>query len=204
MVRKYYTLEDLINHYSNEDQGWDTKLDCGEVIDGYLTNLAQAVFAVILSSSSPVKQTRANELFCRYIAPSFKKHFIGYLELDDNGAIHDSDVYQEWMRKFIVILNATYDRYSVLLAGYESIRARLLDPVKTIVESKYNDTPQNVQGVYEWSTDDHLTNVSKTETANDVNSPISRLDEVNRLIDDYYLNWRDQFNDIFLFNDIFW
>lgn len=135
-----------------------------------------------MSETSPVNTEIANKLFCIYLAPAFKRVYIGSSKTEDEA----EDAYKEFTRKFLYILNTSYDKYKKMLEIYESEKNNLMKGVSVTSESKFNDTPQDVQGIYDWSTDDHLTNVTKSTTTADSATVIARIDEIDRLLKDYY------------------
>lgn len=194
MTKYYYTLQDLVE--KTLGVAWPEDLDVGKTHSGppgtWLYMIHSNLFDTIPSA---INQDASDNLFCIEIAPQYKNKFIGYVydEADEE------QLYKEWWRKFLFVLNTSYDKYSKLIELNESIKNNLLDAITSVSESKFNDTPQNIQQSYDWSDDDHLTNVSRTSTSADVTSKIARLDEVNRLLKDFYDEWAKEFERLFIY-----
>lgn len=189
-TRKYYNFIEFIKYYMED---WDKELAAGVVINNYLYNLAEAVFPdVEFPADAAVRSPIANKLFCSFIAPSFKYYYIAYKDCGDDETT-DQELFEDFFSTFLLVLNDTFDKYNVILTNYTNSRESLMDDIKVSSEVKYNNTPQNAQGTYDWSDDDHLTNVSRSETNNPMATKIARLDEINNLLRLYYTEWRNKF-----------
>lgn len=207
MIRTYYTLEDLIIHYFSE---WPIRLDLasdiiiqdGGVRSTYLKLLALAFGGESFDlTNSPLATNEANSLFCRYIAPLYKDAYVGYADNAQTG--DDVKVYQDFFRKFSTLLNNNADKYIKMISIFEAEKNKLMDDVTSYTESKFNDTPQaNNAGAYDWSDDNHLTNVSRNTTSSQVATKMARIDELDRLITNYYKKWLKDFKSIFLYGGI--
>lgn len=199
MKRVYYTLEDLVKFKFDE---WPEELDIGELPEvveneNFLVSLIDSYHPDILTEGSVVKNNKSNILFCRYIAPRFKDMYVNYTDSD----LEEDYLYKYFIRYFVLKLNFTFLKYAKLIDIYDGVKDALMEDIKRSNEVKFNDTPQNVQGSsYDWSDDDHLTNVTRTEIIDPVTTKIARLAEVESIIKDYYTQWANEFKEIFIYD----
>lgn len=199
-TRTYYTLEDMILDLFT---GWDVRLDLGQPFsfnaDTFFLTVIKDLYApTVITTDTVIGGDVANTLFCKYIAPRNKQMFVTYID----GAVTDDEIkagYKDFIRKYIFILNSTYDRYSKLIELYAAEKNNLMADVKSYSESKFNDTPQNVQGTFSFDTDDHLTNVTRNEVSNEIATKMARINEIDELMKNVYLDWANQFNKLFLY-----
>lgn len=75
----------------------------------------------------------------------------------------------------------------------------LMSDPSSSTEMKFNDTPQNTQGVYDWSDDNHLTNVTKTTTTTPVGTKMERINEIQESFRDLYSDWAREFGGLFIY-----
>lgn len=201
MTKYYYTLEDLV---IGQIGAWVYQFDIG--VPFKLYDIEDAVLYLhktfypdyTPSSTEAITKTISNNLFCTNLAPQYKHMFIGYA-YDDSEESRER-VCADFWRKFLFVLNTSYDKYAKLIELNESIKDNLMDSIHSSTENKFNDTPQNVQGEYDWSTDDHLTNVQRASVDTDGATKIARLDEVQKLLKDFYDEWAKEFERLFIFD----
>lgn len=105
--------------------------------------------------------------------------------------------------KIIDIIQFTYDKYASILDSYDTAKTKLLDKMnKTISGSdtrRDNDTPQDGG---DYSDDNHTSFISQGQVDNEENwddTPIiERLDKIERLYQQTFRNWLDEFKDLFI------
>lgn len=200
MIRQYFTLEDFVKHFANE---WPMELDLGLEYhypqdETYLSFLYSLLYTIAPTAQGNFKSEQANTLFCKYIAPKFKELAIDYADCEITDDMKDV-MGKNFIRKFNVILNSSFLKYAKLIEAYEAEKDHLLDDVKSASETKFNDTPQNVQGNFSFDTDEHLTNVSRTESSNQVATKMARINELDALLKDYYSAWSNEFGGLFMY-----
>ena len=201
MKRTYYSLEDLV---ISAVGAWNPTLNVGGEVKLSGTPLIEVLIqefsGTTIPQDSKLKDSKANKLFCTYIAPRYKNTFVSFLD----GTVASEDVtkeYADWILNFVVIFLRTFLKYDKMLTLYEDSKNKLLDEVKSFSESKFNDTPQNASSAqYDWSTDNHLTNITRVESGTDLDTVIARLDEVENNIKDYYTRWADEFGGLFIYD----
>lgn len=105
--------------------------------------------------------------------------------------------------KIIDIIQFTYNKYASILDSYDTAKTKLLDKMnKTISGSdtrRDNDTPQDGG---DYSDDNHTSFISQGQVDNEENwddTPIiERLDKIERLYQQTFRNWVDEFKDLFI------
>lgn len=201
MIRTYLTFEDFIKSRSYGGN-WPQLIEDGVPFMQGNKNFLEFIFTEtgsVFKNSSPVKQEMSNDLFCTLICPRFKDMFIGYIDGEVDDEIKE-EVFKDFRRKFLYTLNSSYDKYNKLISIYTAEKDHLMDDIKAVSESKFNDTPQEIQGGnYNWSSDDHLTNISRNETSAQVASKIARISEIDRLLKDYFDEWCKEFKGVFIY-----
>lgn len=186
MIKHYYTLKDLVE---NQLTDWPWQFDVGKPYKYGTKNILEYLHSTFypehtVDITEPIGKDLANKLFCLEIAPQYKNVYIGYAFDDSEDSMQD--VFNDWWIKFLFLLNTSYDKYAKLIELNETIKDHLLDAISSTSESKFNDTPQNVQGVYDWSDDDHLSTITRNTVTNDTDTKIDRLDNINNKLKDFY------------------
>lgn len=200
MIRHYLTLEDFIKSRSYNGE-WPQLLEDGVAFMQGPKNFLEYIFtesSSVFPNKAPVKQDISNNLFCNLICPAYKETYIGYVDCELTDEAKEA-AFKKFRRNFLYVLNNSYEVYSKLIGIYESEKDKLMDDIKSETESKYNDTPQNVQGIYDWDTDDHLTSVTRNTSSTQIASKIARIAEIDRLLKDYYDEWAKQFGGLFIY-----
>ena len=91
------------------------------------------------------------------------------------------------------------DLLKAIETDYEQKENDLLNQIESSAENevKFNDTPQNGG---DFTTDDHLTNISKTKTTSKVDgaTAMERIDEIRRRFTDLYNDWANRFDRLFI------
>ena len=107
-----------------------------------------------------------------------------------------------WTRRFLGVLNRTYERYILILDAYASEKAKMMDDVKSTssTKRKHNDTPQNAntEGVYEG--DNYISDFTKFDTENKTEfaTKMARLNEIEEGYSNVMADWVDEFKKTFL------
>ena len=111
-------------------------------------------------------------------------------------------VINSWFRKFLMVLNRTYERYILILDEYASARAKMMDDVKssTLSKRKHNDTPQNPNTSDVYEGDNYISDFTKFETENNTEfaTKMARLNEIEQGYSNVMDDWVDEFQKIFL------
>lgn len=110
---------------------------------------------------------------------------------------------RRFLSKIIDVIEFTYNKYSSILKAYEDSKTHLMDQMsKTISGSdtrRDNDTPQDGG---DYSDDDHTSFISQGELENkeywDDTPIIERLEKIEKLYQQTYKNWLDEFKDMFI------
>lgn len=105
--------------------------------------------------------------------------------------------------KIIDIIQFTYNKYASILDSYDTAKTKLLDKMnKTISGSdtrRDNDTPQDGG---DFADDTHTSFISQGQVDNEENwddTPIiERLDKIERLYQQTFRNWLNEFKDLFI------
>lgn len=199
MTRQYYTLKEVLDHINE----WHYEYWTGKVVEADETGFngfQKFLFAAGIGDSTftdVINSEEANILWCEYIVPTFCNMCPIYL---DNDVELNSVAIREFARKLVSILTKSYEYYKIMLGYFNQAKNNLMDNIKSITESKFNDTPQSSYGTnYNWSDDNHLTNITRNETSTELGSKISRLKEIEDNITDYYEKWLNEFRWLFVY-----
>ena len=105
----------------------------------------------------------------------------------------------KFLYHFFALLEASYQKFYKILDSYEALQSTLLDALKSTskVETKFNDTPQ-MGGDY--TSDPYMTTYTNVGGENEDMgaTPMSRLDEIQRLYDGVLDRWAIQFSNMFV------
>lgn len=131
----------------------------------------------------------------------FPKYWNCYIIIKFNPNATDEELdhgWGQWMDKFVHILGFTAERYLKLIETYEASKNKLLSKVSSGNSSivRFNDTPQE-EG--DFANDQHTTNItsSETESTTDFDTPIKRIEEIDRYLVDFYTKWANEFDILF-------
>lgn len=193
MIRKYFTLKDLFDIVAPLKDYMYT----GKVEEHAIKNITQAFYPSL--TDTILDTAEANTLWCTYIVPRYYNMACFYVDLVNPESEFYEEEWRNWFRKFNSILVRNYEKYKLMIGYFNAAKNNLMDNIKSTSESKFNDTPQNVQGIYDWSDDDHLSNITRNETSTELGSKISRLKEIEDNITDHYDKWADEFGGLFIY-----
>ena len=172
----------------------------------YNTVLIQYPFIKLESgvySSTPV----VDKLF-----DSIRQRFINSLlvyPVDQNG-----DFVKGFINNFLSILINTYNKYSLIIGKYETLKDGILDGITVTVDEdgtvdstqRFNDTPQSYDEDGETFIDaDYTSNVNignasnsrNVTTVDDRELLVERLNKVQNQLNDLYLSWSNEFTRLF-------
>ena len=143
-----------------------------------------------------------NSLF-EYIYKRFFNEAAIYLERQiTNFHDRESDLVkalESWWMKFFSVYRGTYWKYNELIDYYTSAKTKLMDGIKASnsIKNRINDTPFNGG---DYTDDNHTSQFSKSEgeTTEERDSPIARLNEINVKLDNIYLQWTNEFGQLFM------
>lgn len=183
--RTYYNLAELITYILDEEL--DEKYYVGIVIADALKDLVESAYEVT-STTEPYAKSESNELWCKYIVPTYLEHYVVYN--DDDANLSELDC-RNWIRLFINKLNETYPKYSKLISLYNAEASKLMDDIKAY--SRFNDTPQN-GGTF--TADSYSTNY--TESGSQLASKVARLEEIRTYWANIYKQWSNEFGGLFI------
>ena len=146
------------------------------------------------------------EIFFRRFWPTYAEACIGTLEGCHHHASEteeQNEVYARWWKfDFIPLFVNTWDKYTKLINLYEAKKNNLLDQVKSSSRSvnTFNDTPQSSADSDLWTDMDHISTSGKNqqEGATDSTTPIERLDEIRRKLEDIYSEWINELGRCFI------
>lgn len=140
-------------------------------------------------------------VFNRHSEDYLPDAFIEYDALAQTPDISQLDTYslRRTFTKILNVLNLTIPRYIPLLQQNEIYSTNPVAPVssETSGSTRFNDTPQDGG---DFNNDAHATNVSESssETAFDTGSIMSKLDELFRNFRSIILEWSNEFDILFL------
>lgn len=121
-----------------------------------------------------------------YLYPKFWNRIVCYTEYEDDTAING---FTNSIGAIYTWLKASTDRYSLLIANLESNKEKLLDSVKRVSESRFNDTPQTETGY----NDVHNSTITKNVEENEFGTLMSRINEIEDNLKELYLEWSNEF-----------
>ena len=100
-------------------------------------------------------------------------------------------VAQEFLIRFLGVMERSYERYALILKTYADNKADLLNKVESL--TRFNDTPQDTG---EFSDDEHTTHI--TSTKNDFDTLMGRIDEIDRKYRNVLADWTREFESLFI------
>lgn len=187
--RRYFTLDDIKN-----DLGILTQYSGPLAMEAASEDVSQFLYSILekCGCSNPIiiYSSEATKMFQRYLWPRFYNQYICYTD-DTSIADDDSeDVIVDKIGQIIAWLQASDDKYSLLISNLEANKTKLLGQIKSSSVNRFNDVPQN-QGSYD--DDAHNSTVTKTETATDGTTLLSRLNEIEDNLKRLYIDWSNEF-----------
>ena len=183
--RNYYTLEDLIRLTTVHG---DLPLYCntGTYTSNSFTQIAISAFDCAVEDLDTItKSDEVARLWSTYIAPYRLNEFITYNEGDRELDYSDDEEFVKWVRLFVNRIHTTYDRYKTLIDYYDDKKDELLNKINSSNTIRFNDTPQNGG---DFSADSYTSTYTKTDSETDANTLMARLDEIERLYKNVWLN----------------
>ena len=146
--------------------------------------------------------TETKTVMQRYIWNMYYKEKVMYIDVEHEpweGAIKPlvtSDKFkaarQELGGKIWSWVEESKERYIPLINMYTNNIGNLLNQIKSSSINKFNDTPQNTNTGFEG--DNHVSNISQSETTTDGGTLISRLDEIRQNLHSVYGEWAREFS----------
>ena len=143
-----------------------------------------------------------DELFSKVYARYFKDIFVT-IKIKGNEPTHSEVQYliAEKLSIFSAKVIRDYKYYSTILNAYKTQESKLLEDIKTATDSfsGFNDTPQNKNVDNKYTSDEYLTNYSKShsESTSPISTPMARLREVQDSYSDVMDSWVLGFDDFF-------
>ena len=132
------------------------------------------------------------------ICKRFKDH---YCLSTNSDSLTEEDV-GNFYNKLCYVAIMTSPKYLEMIKYYDDLKNELLSPVSNETEniSRFNDTPQNGG---DFADDSYTTNITQgtSKTKMDLDTPINRLEEINRKYRNLILDWSNEFNDLFIEED---
>lgn len=194
--RTYYSLEDLLiaADYSDADiklaKFGKNKYTLSTLLNSYVgITTANQPEEIYKHGSSSGEDSYSKELWDKYIVPYYMDECITY-------HYNNTPDYIDWLSKFVSILIRTHSKYATVISNYESNKAKLLDKVKSITTSNFNDTPQTSSP---WTSGSVYISTTRQDTVeSDVQTLMQRLDEINIKLKNYYTEWAKQFSSLFI------
>lgn len=216
-IKNYFTLSEVLqlivagqyNPALTSGQWVPTLLgNASDILPIALSNETTESFWTIYPAYDWKNKDIVKVLFTQYVYPKYWRYYFVVVESDilhpfDQNQLDESTI--EVVKRVddvIVILNETYPKYSVLIEKYEAEKTHLLDSIEQSREllHKYNDTPQSSGLEDPFTSDTHLTDASKDieKLQNDLTTKMQRLDEINRLWQNIYVKWANEFKCLFI------
>ena len=183
--RTYYTLDDLRKALGITGEGPYTMNSMS--LSSFLNACLQK--AGFVTAPTYTETQESTDCFRYYIWPRFYQEAITYTDLDES-----EDFVEKFSRTKVGQIFAWWissmEKYSLLIQNLNANKAKLLDDVKSVSTSRFNDTPQNSG---DFSDDNHTSTVTKTENSSNVGTMMSRLNEIEDNIKQLYIDWSNEF-----------
>lgn len=188
-VRNYYTLEDIrksLQLYIN----YNGPFSMLNASSGFISFMNKCLLYSNYSEiEGTIEDAQGYECFVNYIWPRFYNEAVIYVDPDES---------EDFVKKFtetkvgqiFVWWKSSMEKYSMLIQNLENNKAKLLDDVKSVSTSRFNDTPQNSG---DFSDDQHTSTVTKTENSSNVGTMMARLNEIEDNIKQLYIDWSNEF-----------
>ena len=185
--RTYYTLDDIkidVGFYP-DTKGPYTML--ASSLNNFIRTCLQSVGFTIRPGTTETPESE--KCFKEYIWPRFYNEAIIYT---------DTDEIEDFVEKFCETKagqimswwQSSSEKYSLLIQNLEANKSKLLDDVKSVSISRFNDTPQNSG---DFSDDQHTSTATKTENSSNVGTMMARLNEIEDNIKQLYIDWSNEF-----------
>ena len=192
-MRRYFTLDDVKRN-----------IDLLPITEGpfamevAIVKMAEFISKVIKKCGWTTPLRDWNDSFSNYIDicwqnyiwPKFYDKAICYTDDDTIADNESAKVFANFIGPIIAWMNASDNKFSLLIANQEANKTKLLDQIKSSSVNRFNDTPQN-QGQFEDNS--HNTNVTKTENATDGATLLARLNEIEDNLKRLYEDWSKEF-----------
>lgn len=186
--RTYYTLDDIRKaiggSYLTKEGPYSMNINS---FSAFLNDCLDKVNFTLFSAFTETDESQI--CFRDYIWPRFYQEAIIYVDSDE-----DEDLLKKFARtkvgQIFAWLKASADKYVMLIRNLNNNKAKLLDDVKSVSTSRFNDTPQNSG---DFSDDNHTSTVTKTENSSNVGTMMSRLNEIEDNIKQLYIDWSNEF-----------
>lgn len=188
-VRNYYTLEDIrksLELYKN----YNGPFSMLNASSGFISFMNKCLLYSNYSEiEGTIEDAQGYECFVNYIWPRFYNEAVIYVDPDES---------EDFVKKFtetkvgqiFAWWKSSMDKYSLLIQNLENNKAKLLDDVKSVSTSRFNDTPQNSG---DFSDDQHTSTVTRTENSSNVGTMMQRLNEIEDNIKQLYIDWSNEF-----------
>lgn len=187
-VRNYYTLEDIRKaiggSYASGEGPYSMNL---KAFSTFLNDCLEKVNFTLFSAFAETDESQI--CFREYIWPRFYKEAIIYVDPDES---------EDFVKKFAETkvgqifswFKASSEKYVMLIRNLSANKAKLLDDVKSVSTSRFNDTPQNSG---DFSDDQHTSTITRTENSSNVGTMMQRLNEIEDNIKQLYIDWSNEF-----------
>ena len=188
MERTYYTLDDIRKavggSYASGEGPYSMSL---KAFSAFLNDCLSKVNFVTAPTFSETVETLT--CFSKYIWPRFYNEAIIYVDSDE-----DEDFLEKFCRTKVGQIMAWWqsssEKYSMLIQNLNNNKSKLLDDVKSVSTSRFNDTPQNSG---DFSDDQHTSTITKTENSSNISTMMARLNEIEDNIKQLYIDWSNEF-----------
>ena len=185
--RTYYTLDDIkmdVGFYPDTKGPYSMQ---NSSFSGFLIACLQK--AGLTPHSAVSEGTEASKCFRDYIWPRFYQEAIIYVDSDEDESFVEKFARTKVGQIFAWWISST-EKYSLLIQNLTNNKQKLLDDVKSVSTSRFNDTPQNSG---DFSDDQHTSTVTKTENSSNVGTMMARLNEIEDNIKQLYIDWSNEF-----------
>ena len=182
--RTYYTLDELGKDLGYSGEGPYSLIN--ESFSGFIDGCLKKVGYNTISFNDTQE---SYECFRKYLWPRFYQEFVVYTDSDE-----DESFIEKFCRTKVGQImswwQSSTEKYSLLIQNLEANKAKLLDDVKSVSISRFNDTPQNSG---DFSDDQHTSTATKTENSSNVGTMMARLNEIEDNIKQLYIDWSNEF-----------
>lgn len=193
----YYTLADFLKRQSIYGR-YGEKLRIGIAESNLFRDLIRTFFDDPTWTDPVLASAEVNNMFCLQFIPKYWKSYMVRSEFDYDldTAMEYKDLGQDLFASICEVIRSTYDKYIVLIKAYTAEKDNLLNQVSSTSTVLFNDTPQEGG---DFADDEHATNATITTSNSDLGTKVARINEIDRLLRNFYSDWSEEIGNAVVF-----
>ena len=203
--KKYaYTLFDVLKQ-GLVSSGYSFDYPNGDTLTNKITRSIFSPYGIRIPTTTEIPATYVDGDFITLIPLVVERYWNEYVFESDEEitSFTSNNRARMFISKFLHILEFTYEKYSRILASYDSAKTKLLDKLERTSSGtdirRDNDTPQDSG---DFTDDTHTSFITQGETevteSHDDTSLIERLDKIQTLFQNTMFNWIKEFEILFI------